>query len=275
MTKFWHWSDAPSGDFAVVGDPISHSLSPKIHAAAYRSCELELTYRAIHVRSGELAEAIDVLRGRGYRGLNVTVPLKTEALDWCCRVESDVERMGAVNTLNLASGEGTNTDAPGFLKTLGDLGISRGRVLLLGAGGTARALLVALINAGFDVSVWNRTKENADAMVELTRSKAHVLEVPDPSGSDLILNTTAASLKGQSLPILWERASKETLAYDCFYSASKTQFQQDAEEQGIQSVDGRAMLVAQAALAFEWWLGLPAPQTDMMKASYEHPDANA
>ncbi|MEZ5163634.1 MAG: hypothetical protein R2688_07760 [Fimbriimonadaceae bacterium] len=134
MTDFWHWSDAPSGDYAVVGDPVSHSLSPRIHAAAYQEHGLHLTYRAIQVRSGELAEAIDVLRGRGYKGLNVTVPLKTEALDWCCRVEPEAERMGAVNTLNLENGEGTNTDAPGFLQTLGNLGISSGRVLILGAG---------------------------------------------------------------------------------------------------------------------------------------------
>ncbi|MEZ5163633.1 MAG: hypothetical protein R2688_07755 [Fimbriimonadaceae bacterium] len=112
-------------------------------------------------------------------------------------------------------------------------------------------------------------------MVDLTRTSAQVLDEPDPSGADLILNTTAASLKGQSLPIHWENASKAALAYDCFYSSTKTQFQQDAEAHGLKSVAGRAMLVAQAALAFEWWLGLPAPQTDMMRASYEHPDANA
>ena len=114
----FEWRTAPHGDYAVVGDPISHSLSPLIHAAAYQSHGLEYRYHAIRVPLEEFADALAHLTNIGYRGLNVTVPLKEAAFEWCQSFEAESEQFHSINTLRLADRRGLNTDAPAFISTL-------------------------------------------------------------------------------------------------------------------------------------------------------------
>jgi len=266
MNAFYEWQEAPPADFAVIGDPVSHSLSPKMHSAAYAALGLPYRYVAIRIAPGSVGPALDHLSSLGYAGVNVTVPHKEEALQWCTSPSEFALKVRAVNTLRLANRSGINTDAPGFLDTLSSLGLAKGTVLLLGAGGTARALALALSEAGWRIRLYNRTKDKATLISEELQLDAEVIADPDPTGADLILNTTSASLQQASLGIPWERASQNAVAYDVMYSHQPTLFMAEAAAHGLRTCDGAALLAAQGARAFSWWLNLPPPYEPMREA---------
>lgn len=264
MNTVYPWREAPSADFAVIGDPVSHSKSPRMHAAAYAACGLSYSYVAVHVPPGEVSPALAHLAELGYRGVNVTVPHKDDARQWCTAVEPFAAKVRAVNTIRFSDRMGINTDAPGFLDTLE--GHAPGRALLLGAGGSARALALALNEAGWTLRIHNRTRARAVEMVETLDLSAELLDSPDPMGADLILNTTSASLHAADLGIDWSRATRGALAYDLMYAKERTPFLQQAAEFGLETIDGLPLLVAQGARAFEWWTGVAAPCEAMRKA---------
>lgn len=254
------WREAPEADFAVIGDPVAHSLSPQMHEAAYKALGLDYKYVAILVPVGEVAMALDHLRELNYRGVNVTVPHKGEAIGWCDHVGVFVEQVQAVNTIDVRRHSGINTDANGFLATLA--GIPVGSALMLGAGGSARALARALVREGWDLRIWNRTAERATELAELTGAKA--VDEANPTGASLILNTTSASLDGDSLPVVWDAAKPEAVAYDLAYGDSP--FLKEAQARGLKTMNGLPMLVEQGALSLEWWIGVRAPRTAMLAA---------
>jgi len=261
-----YWRHAMPGDYAVVGDPIGHSRSPAMHSAAYQHLGLKLIYRAIHIPLEEFEEAVESLIELGYKGVNVTLPLKLNAFDWATDIDEDSRGHEALNTLSLRDRRGTNTDAPGFLDTLDDLGIvAPGPVVLLGAGGTSRALTRALRSRGFEVAIYNRTQEKAEELADAVGGVS-VLSQPDIAGAHLILNTTSAGLSGSALDIVWGAALPGAIAYDVIYGHEPTPFLRDAALAGLKTVDGRFMLAAQGARSFEWWLGVPAPRDLMLAA---------
>lgn len=263
----FEWRDAPDAEFAVIGDPVEHSLSPTMHTAAYASLGLPWRYVALRVPLGDTAAALDHLRARGYRGVNVTLPLKAEALAWATLAEPFAVRVGAANTLNLESRTARNTDGPGFLETLEELALDRTRpVLFLGAGGAARSVAASLSDAGFTLHVWNRTPERGLAMMRELNLRGGCLETPDPIGCGLIVNATGAGHAGSALPVLWEHVEREAVAYDLSYGKPSEPFRDTAREHGLKCVDGLGMLVAQGALSFDGWLGIQAPRTVMLKA---------
>ncbi len=264
MNVVYPWREAPEADFAVIGDPVKHSLSPAMHSAAYRALGLDLRYVAIHVAPGEVAEALSHLSSLGYRGINVTVPHKEEALSWATRPEPFAIRARAANTLRLEDGSAINTDAPGFLDTLEGRVQPGAAVLMIGAGGSARALAIALVEAGYRVRIQNRTPEKAIEIAEI--SGAIAVDSLDPVGVELILNTTSASLHGFELPIPWKRAEPNALAYDLAYAPEMTTFMTAAARHGLPVTDGRDLLVAQGARSMEWWLGVEAPRAAMREA---------
>lgn len=260
--SWFEWRDALSGDFAVIGDPISHSLSPTIHHAAYAALGHELKYHAIRVPREEFDQAVGALKGLGYQGLNVTVPLKEAAMGW---VGSG--KYGALNTLNLDTREGTNTDVPAFLQTLLDAGINPGaRLAFLGAGGTARALLLGASEAGYKIAVWNRTIQKLEVLIEELGINAEILPDADPVGADAVINATSASISGVGIAVNWANVNTACLAYDLGYAEGLTPFIADAQQAGCRILDGKPMLVEQAALAFEWWLGKSAPRRAMLES---------
>lgn len=259
--------DLPKADFTVIGDPIAHSKSPAMHAAAYRALGLDLSYVAVRVSAERVGEALDRMRERGVRGVNVTVPHKEAAFAWAAQTDDFSQRVRAVNTLRLADRAGRNTDRDGFLFALDEIGLHGGRVLFLGAGGSARAALAALDETNrFTLAVWNRTPERAHRLVDDLRIRADVIATPDPADCDLIVNATSASLSGISLPIDWNRAKPTAWALDLAYGSEPTRFQRDAEAAGLRSSDGRPMLVGQGATSFEWWLGISPPRHVMLEA---------
>ena len=261
------WREAPEGDFAVIGDPVVHSRSPRMHKAAYEALGLPYTYHAIQVPSGEVEEALARLTLLGYQGINVTVPHKEEALNWADVVEPLAAKVRAANTLRLSDRACINTDAPGFLDTLAQFKPQVKSVLLIGAGGSARALIVALLDDGYVVNLTNRTLQKAYALAdEFASDRLNVLETADPFDCALILNTTSASLNKEELPILWENAQSNALAYDLMYARPTTPFLAKAASLGLRTMDGLPLLVAQGARSFEWWLGLGAPRQVMQEA---------
>lgn len=254
------WREAEVCDYAVVGSPVAHSLSPKLHSRTYAALGLELTYRAIEVPPGELAEAAEHLGRIGVKGLNVTVPLKGEAF----RVfGGDEPRAEATNTVCLVSGCGWNTDV-GALEA--DLeGRVQGPALVVGAGGAARAAVIALFRLGVPVHYHSRRPE---ALQEWS-SRNHVpLSWVDGNlaGYGLVMNATSAGHSGLSPELDWPSAERGALAYDLSYGEASKPFLNLAREHGLSTRDGLPMLAAQGALSIAHWLGIQPPFAETKEA---------
>jgi len=232
-----------------------------MHQAAYDSLGLEHSYEALRVPAGSLRKRLQELRHEGFRGVNMTVPLKEEALG-TCNADAFALRCGAVNTIDLETGCGINTDGPGFVEIVQGLGFGSGAtVLMLGAGGSARAISVALKDAGFEVTLWNRTTSRAESLAR-TISVDWVETIP-AQGFDIAVNATTASLQGAPIEMAY---LSNTTYIDLYYSTEPTPFMEAAMRAGASAFDGRELLVAQGALAFEFWLGIDAPRQAMRSA---------
>ena len=267
VKPWFEWYDAPPAEFGVLGDPIAHSLSPLMQEAAFSVLDLPYRFEAIRVPVDQFDEAVDHLSNLGYLGLNVTVPLKEVAYQWALTTDELTGRIKAANTLKLEDKTATNTDAPGILDVLLDLEVvPPASVLLLGAGGAARAVAAALNRAGYPFSVHNRSREKAEEMIAELGLAGQVLSAPDPIGFKLILNATSASLEGAMIPMDWERALPGTIALDLVYGDGPTPFMAAAAANGVPAHDGKTLLVAQGARSLEWWLGVEAPRSAMLKA---------
>jgi len=266
MTVWYEWREAPRADFGVIGDPISHSRSPAMHSAAYAACGIAHTYEAVRVPLAEFSEAVTHLIELGYLGLNCTVPLKEAAATWCEDSDEFSSVIGAINTIDLPARRGTNTDAPAFLNVLQASGVlTAAKVLVLGAGGTARAVHAALAKAEYIASGWNRTAGKLEAIRREMSLDFSILESPSVDGFDVVVNTTSAGLVGEAPPLHWDCPNPPILAIDVMYGMPSP-FLDGAAKHRIAIVDGLPLLVEQGALAFEWWLGIPAPRTDMLAA---------
>lgn len=266
MSRWYEWQEAPAADFAVLGDPISHSRSPAMQMAAYQALGLNLTYVAIRVDKDSFQQAVMHLNGLGYQGVNCTIPLKELAAAWVEEADEESSLIGAINTVSLGDRKGTNTDAPALLNVVESRGIERGgRVLILGAGGTGRAALVAFCRAGYQVSAWNRTAEKLATLRDELNLDFATLPAPITEGFDLVINTTSSTLAGDPFDVPFRPGSGVKLAFDVGYGVPSV-FLEQAGAAGVPILDGLPLLVEQGALALEWWLGKSAPRTDMLAA---------
>lgn len=262
-----YWRHAPRATYAVLGDPVGHSWSPKLHTAALQEMGREESYVALQVPLEEFDEALDSLTALGYQGVNCTVPLKEVAHRWAQRFEPGSEQFGSINTLRLCDRTGLNTDVPGFLETLREFDVEPpGPVLMLGAGGTARSLLIGMIESGYQVRMFNRTRERAENLRDELGLEFEIVGSPSVGDAALVLNATSAGLSGEPLEVDWSGRGEGILAYDLMYAEHPTPFLVDAQRQGIRAVDGRFMLVAQAALALEFWTQQPVSRAVMLGA---------
>jgi len=167
----------------------------------------------------------------------------------------------------LIDGAAINTDAPGFLDTLADRLPNCHSALLLGAGGSARAIALALLSVGCSIRLYNRTRTRADELAaSLNSAPITVLGTPDPAGCQLVVNATSAAISGSEVQIDWSGASPKTLAYHLMYGPRAEPFLRSAHEHGLRTMDGRALLAAQGARSFEWWLGIRPPVDVMFEA---------
>jgi shikimate dehydrogenase len=268
--------------YAVMGNPVSHSLSPAIHALFAEQTDQTLEYDAVLVPLDGLAKAIAGFRAAGGLGLNITVPFKQEAYTLADRLTPRAQRAGAVNTLCLKPGEpvlGDTTDGAGLLADLQQnlgLNLAGRRVLVLGAGGAARGVLQPLLEAGPETLVIaNRTAHRAEQLAEIFTGCGPVRGIGlDALGHeaafDILINATSASLGGETLELPAHLSAQGAVAYDMMYGARSTPFLQWASEHcaGLRA-DGLGMLVEQAAESFLLWRGvrpLTAPVVTRLRA---------
>ena len=267
-----------SKSFAVIGDPIDHSLSPNIHSAAFREMNLDSSYIAYRIPKGELEEGIEGLKKIKIDGFNVTVPHKVEMMKYLDKVDESCSLIGAVNTVTNKEGllKGYNTDMDGFLEPFKKrkLNIENTKVLLLGAGGAARAIVAAFAkNKAKKITIANRTIEKAENLSELSKkmrldSKAiNIKDVKDSAKDyDIIVNATSIGLGNESSAISLDSINDKTIVYDIVYMPMHTDFIKKAKEKNAVIIFGYEMLLGQAARAFEIWHNMEAPYNAMKKA---------
>jgi shikimate dehydrogenase len=236
-----------------------------MHEAAFRAVGLESTYFAINIPRGEVSAALRHLTDIGYKGVNVTVPHKEEAMRFVESFVSDYPNLGVVNTIELGTRRGFNTDTTGFARTLNELGIKPGsRCLVLGAGGAAKAILAVLRAKGAKISLWNRTEEKARILAQ-EYALIGVVREPRVGGYDLIINATTSGKAGSALPVDWAGLKAGAVAYDLFYSPHSTPFLEVARRYGALAMDGVKLLVYQGAEAWPCWGISSAPPVELME----------
>jgi shikimate dehydrogenase len=253
--------------FAVIGDPIAHSLSPIMQTAALRALQLPHTFEAIRVTKEQLAPTLDKLRRGELHGLNVTVPHKVDAMQLCDLFTDEVAVTGAINTLVIDhTGRlvGSNTDVDGLRADLLSEGVVPKRVLVLGTGGAARAAVVAVSTLGAEVDVAGRNKAAAHVVVrECARGRAVEWGTFGDGPYDLVVNATSAGMSGgphgTAIADAWSNANKTpgAVAYDLVYRPRETLFLARAAEGGHRAISGLGMLVEQGARALSIFLGIP------------------
>ena len=267
---------------AILGDPVEHSRSPAMHNAAFAKLGLDYVYVALRVAPADLRSALLGVRALGFAGLNVTVPHKEQVLPLLDRLVEDARAIGAVNTVVREGDElvGHNTDAAGFLRALRSLGFRpKGKsVVLLGAGGAARAVAWALADSGArHISILNRSIARASTLARKIRSQggpsveagpfASARESEVVGAADLIVNCTSLGLDGKSLaPVAVETTGRSCLFYDLVYGTRTTPFVRAALHGGRRASDGVGMLLEQAGLAFRLWTGRKPPLEAMARA---------
>jgi shikimate dehydrogenase len=249
--------------YAVFGQPIAHSLSPRIHAAFGEQIGIRIDYRAIEASRADFPSALAEFAASGGRGANVTLPLKEDAAAACVTTSERARRCGSVNTL-LRDGDGWRGDSTDGAGLLGDLRQRHGfdpqgrRILLLGAGGAARAAAFALADAGAkELAIANRTHGRAEALAGgLPAAQALAWSDLAQAGAfDLVVNATAAGHTGTSFELPTTLfADTSALAYDLSYGTAAQPFLAAARQAGAtRAVDGLGMLVEQAAESFALW----------------------
>ena len=254
--------------FAVAGNPIAHSLSPIMHLTAFRRENVNAVMLPLKVKA--LDDLLTVIRDLPLDGVAVTMPLKQEVLPHLANMDPLTARIGACNTLRTgADGKlyGFNTDVAGVVRPLEKrMRLKGARILVLGAGGAARAAVFGLVEQGSDVYVVNRTHEKAVALAR--KAKAHVLSHAALAKNkfDAIINTTPCGMTGikQALPIK-ENELNASLVFDMVYTPLETPLLKLAKSRGLAVISGLEMFVQQGARQFEIWTGKPAPESEMLR----------
>ena len=272
----------------IIGYPIGHSISPLFQQAALDHEGIDASYRAWEVKPEEVAEFVAGLREPGVLGVNVTVPHKEAVIPHLDEVDHWASIAGAVNTIVNEEGRltGHNTDGVGFLRALLEVkGFApRGRrALVLGAGGAARGVVLALVRDGVGhLTIANRTLSRAEGLVQIAQDGGvSSLAIPldgnslhdEAESADLIVNCTTLGMthgpNENATPLDWKQIPPTALVNDLVYNPLETPLLQAAAQAGAQVLGGIHMLVYQGAASFEMWTGQPAPVEIMMQTAVE------
>jgi shikimate dehydrogenase len=248
----------------IAGWPVTYSRSPRLHGFWLQRHGIDGTYIPLPIRPGEFATAARGLLASGFAGMNVTIPHKLAAFDLCDRVDDSARRAGAVNTLVFEDGTvaGSNTDGYGFIANLRAHGVdpAAGAALVLGAGGSARAVAAALLDAGATVTVANRTRARAEALaralpgVRLAEWSARVAALADHA---LVVNATPLGMVGHPpLDLDVSLAPAALVVADNVYAPLETPLLAAARGRGLHCVEGLGMLLHQAVPGFRAWFGI-------------------
>lgn len=258
----------------VIGDPIAHSLSPAIHNAAFSASGLDWVYVAFPVEAGRGRAAVAAVRDLGLRGLNVTMPHKADAAAACDDLSPAAQVLRSVNTV-VRRDEGTlfgdSTDGEGLVRALtdDDVDLEGRRVLVIGAGGAARAVVPALAGAGATVVVSARRDEAAEEAARLAgAATAPFTELGEVvAGTDVVVNATPLGMHGEAPPFDTSALRDAHTVVDLVYEPARTPLLEAARARGAKTVGGLGMLVHQAALSFTLWTGTQAPIDAMREAA--------
>ena len=261
----------------LIGDPVGHTRSPAILNAAFEAAGLNWVYVAFPAPAGRGADAVKAARDLRLAGLTVTMPHKTDAAWACDELTPEAMALNAVNVVTVHDDGrilGASTDGLGLVRALADEGVDPAgrRALVLGAGGAARAITLALGNAGADVTVAARRRDAADSAAGLVgRARSVSLADADPAAFDVVVHATPVGMRGEAPVIDPDRLNPAQLLVDTIYHPMETPLLAAARARGVPCANGLGMLVHQAALAFELWTGVDAPLAVMRAAAEQDP----
>lgn len=265
---------------AVIGHPISHSLSPVIHEAAFRAAGRQGRYIAVDCKTESLHDVLASLLRQSVAGVSVTMPLKEAVIDHLNAVNVDASLLNAVNCIAVSEGRttGYNTDGDGCCDALieqGGASLERTTAVVLGAGGTARSVALALGRRGARVMIVNRTKESADRLVGQlnhalsdSRGSLEVAEMKDIVTAQILVNATSVGMNSNESPVPRELLHPGLVVLDAVYSPMQTSLLRDAADAGSVTVDGLWMLIHQARHQQMLWFG-ESPDAQAMRNAAE------
>ena len=273
---------------AIIGDPVEHSLSPVMHNAAFKELGLNLVYVAFTVTPKELKTAISSVKSLGLRGLNVTMPHKNAVMNYLDEVDTTAKSIGAVNTILNNQGKliGYNTDGNGAMIALQENCVypEKKKLLLLGAGGAAKAIAYQAAQDVGELVILNRTPTKAKELAEVLqknfgkkvknrRMSSTVLE-EELETTDILVNATSVGMNPDvhRSPVPSNLLKRDLCVMDIIYNPTETRLVMDAKAAGAKVVSGVEMLIYQGAVAFEVWTNCPAPVEVMRKAALSELD---
>ena len=253
--------------YAVLGNPISHSLSPVMHNCAFSHVNYNGVYFAFRVK--EIGKAMSGIKALGIKGASITIPHKVAAMEFLDEVDDMAEKIGAVNTIINRQGKitGYNFDSIGAIKAIkAKTSINNKTVAILGAGGAARAVGYGIKSEGGRLTILNRTKKKSEKLASDLEGEFCPLEDLKKVKCEILINTTPAGMESNvsSMPIEKEYLNKEMVVMDIVYNPLRTNLLKVAENMGCVTIDGVSMFIFQGAGQFELWTGKKAP-TDLMR----------
>lgn len=262
------------GTYAVIGDPIDHSLSPTIHNAAFRKLGMDCAYISFRIPAGELRDGLESLATAKITGFNVTIPHKVDIMDILDDVAPECSAAGACNTVTVNAGrlEGHNTDVRGFLDPLErrSVRLDSASVLVLGTGGAARAVVHGLASKNAKITVAGRSAQKTDSIVQHENANIDAISFESvaevAAKFDIIVNATSIGMNEEPSPVPASSIRPDATIYDIVYRPVRTALIRTALERGASVIYGYEMLLAQAALSFEIWHKTPAPYEAMKQA---------
>ena len=258
--------------YGIIGKPIRHSLSPVMHNAAFTALGIDAVYLAFETK--DVKNALEAMKCLDIKGFSVTIPNKEGVIEYLDEIDNAVARIGACNTIKNSNGRlfGTNTDWLGAIEAIRErVDLSGLKAVVLGAGGSSRAICYGLLKKGADVTICNRTLERAERIANDLGCKARPLTDAANLKATLLINTTSVGMAPNvdEMPIPEHAVKNFDLLMDIVYSPLETRLLKKAKEAGKKTITGIEMLLNQAAWQFEFWTGQKAPKDVMKRALYE------
>ena len=275
---------------ALIGNPVSHSLSPIMQNAAIQYLGLDLIYMAIPCKDEDLEIVVQSLKKMNCKGLNITIPFKQKVFNMCSEISPVAKKVKAINTLKLTDSKdwiGTNTDIDGFIYPLKNLNLIKKSSLILGSGGAARSVIQGLIKLEFSkITIISRNKSSLNELITNFKNDIEIEGLLSTNNeinnliqeTDLIINTTPVgmsnTINNDEIPFgknFWDSINSKTIVYDLIYNPSPTPFLKFCDKKGCMTIDGTQMLIAQGAKSLSFWTnGLEVPFEVMHDALKEY-----
>ena len=275
---------------ALIGNPVSHSLSPIMQNAAIQYLGLDLIYMAIPCKDEDLEIVVNSLKKMNCKGLNITIPFKQKVFNMCSEISPVAKKVKAINTLKLTDDKdwiGTNTDIDGFIYPLKKLNLIKKSSLILGSGGAARSVIQGLIKLKLSkITIISRNKSSLNELITNFKNDIEIEGLLSTNNeinnliqeTDLIINTTPVgmsnTINNDEIPFgksFWDSINSKTIVYDLIYNPSPTPFLKFCDKKGCMTIDGTQMLIAQGAKSLSFWTnGLEVPFEVMHDALKEY-----